>query len=221
MSVFEKWEPKAWPYKYEVGLLVSRLCGGVPSNQKVAEGYIKSKLVEDRDDLIKEAAAQLVRERYGASEEEIIHELSESRHLSGFKRDTNGLYIEGRQVKSCIKEAACIVWPNDRWGPTRKGTKSFWAERVSVEDDRIYLGVQEASGTQQRFVKSFRGNGILIEEYVDDVKLSFTLKTNYDFDKQSKDTWPVLWVTAERLGLGASRSQGFGQFEVIKWKRSK
>ena len=43
------------------------------------------------------------------------------RHLNGFKRDENGLYIEGRQAKAMLKEAAMIAanagkLPAGKWG---------------------------------------------------------------------------------------------------------
>jgi hypothetical protein len=28
----------------------------------------------------------------------------------------------------------------------------------------------------------------------------------------------MLWLTGEQQGVGASRSQGFGRYEVIKWE---
>ena len=28
----------------------------------------------------------------------------------------------------------------------------------------------------------------------------------------------MIWLTAERMGIGASRSQGFGKFEIVKWE---
>jgi CRISPR/Cas system CSM-associated protein Csm4 (group 5 of RAMP superfamily) len=29
----------------------------------------------------------------------------------------------------------------------------------------------------------------------------------------------MIWLTAEQQGIGASRSQGFGRFEVTSWER--
>ena len=41
-------------------------------------------------------------------------------------------------------------------------------------------------------------------------------KSDYEF---TDDEWAALWLTAERQGLGASRSQGFGRFTVTQWDR--
>lgn len=213
-SVFDK--PKfaaaAYPHRFAGQLVVATIAGGTPTDPKVAEGWLRTKLA-DKDDLIREAVAEVMVER-GIDAESAAEIVSTNKHLNGFKRDAHGLYIDGRQLKACIKEAACIRWPDTRWGPTRKGTKSFFAEHVFVSEDRLPLGVAEPTGVMQRFVHTFRGNGIQYEEYVEDAKISFSVITDYKFKAEE---WAMLWLTAEQQGLGASRSQGFGRFEVVQW----
>jgi hypothetical protein len=216
-SVFAKYIPQAYPYNFRVVLKVGRIAGGTPTDPKVAEGWLKTKLVDSKDDLLREQVAEVMMER-GVSTEEAAKVISKEKHLNGFKREleTGELYIEGRQVKAMIKENANIRWPKERWGPTRKGTLSFFAEHVFVPEDHVGLGVSEPSGVNQRFVHTFRGSGIQYEEYVDDAELSFTVTTDYDFQAQE---WAMLWLTAEQNGLGASRSQGYGRFDVVDWKK--
>jgi hypothetical protein len=55
-------------------------------------------------------------------------------------------------------------------------------------------------------------------EYVDDAEISFTVTTDYNF---STEEWGLLWLTGEQQGIGANRSQGYGKYEVIQWKRIK
>ena len=31
--------------------------------------------------------------------------------------------------------------------------------------------------------------------------------------------WAAIWLTAEKNGIGASRSQGFGTFKVVAWDK--
>lgn len=213
-SVFAKYKAKAYPYMFNVELSIPCIVGGIPTDPKVAEGWLKTKLA-GRDDLIREAVAEVMVER-GITAEEATKVVDINKHLNGFKRDeSGGLYIEGRQVKAMIKEDANVRWPKDRWGPSRKGTLSFFAEHVFVQEDRIPLGVTEPSGVQQRFVHTWRGSGIQYEEYVNDVKLPFTVATDFEF---TNEQWGLLWLTAEQNGLGASRSQGYGRFEVVKWE---
>lgn len=216
-SVFNKpsYQAAAYPYRFDGELLIATVAGGTPTDPKVAEGWLRTKLA-DKDDLIRDAVAEVMVER-GVDAEQAAEIVSTNKHLNGFKRDATGLYIDGRQLKACIKEAACVRWPSERWGPTRKGTKSFFAEHVFVTEDRLPLGVTEPTGVMQRFVHTFRGNGIQYEEYVEDAKVGFSVISDYDFKAQE---WAMLWLTAEQQGLGASRSQGFGRFEVTRWDKS-
>jgi hypothetical protein len=139
------------------------------------------------------------------------------KHLNGFKRDDQGLYLDGRCLKAAIKEAANVRWPKERWGPSRKGTLSFFAEHVFVVEERLHLGVTAPTGVAQRFVHTWRGNAIQYEEYVENAKIPFTVQTDYAFKAEE---WALLWLTGEQQGVGASRSQGFGRYEVISWEKA-
>ena len=83
-------------------------------------------------------------------------------------------------------------------------------------DDRLYLGTVEPTGVMQRFVHTYRGSGIQYEEYVEDAKISFTIETDHLF---TDEQWAMIWLTGEQQGIGASRSQGFGRYEVTGWER--
>lgn len=214
-SVFAKYAPKAYPHTWHATLTVTRICGGIPTDPKVAEGWLRTKLGTG-DDLIRQQVAEVMAER-GVTADEAVAQVDANRHLNGFKRDEHGLYIEGRQVKAAIKEAANVRWPKDRWGPSRKGTLSFFAEHVFVQEDRLHLGTLEASGVAQRFVHTWRGTGIQYEEYVDDAKVSFTVVTDHDF---TAEQWGLLWLTGEQQGVGATRSQGYGRYAVTQWERA-
>lgn len=214
-SVFESQRDSLYKNRYAGTLLVTHLVGGTPSDPRVAEGWIKKNLGATNETLIAELVAKTMVER-GVESDVAVDEVVKSTKLNGFKRDDQGLYIEGRQLKACIKEAANIRWAKDRWGPTNKGTKSFFAEHVFVVEDRLHLGVTEPSGVQQRFVSTFRGTGIQYEEYVLDCKVPFTLRTDHDFTDQQ---WAELWLTAEQQGIGATRSQSFGRFAVVQWDK--
>ena len=90
------------------------------------------------------------------------------------------------------------------WGKTNKGLLSYLAEHVFVVEDRLHLGVSEASGIAQRFVHTFRGTGIQYEEYIDDAKVDFTVMADHDFTDAE---WATIWLCGEPQGIGASRSQ--------------
>lgn len=219
-SVFQKFNAKSWPYRFAGSLLVGTIAGGTPTDQKVAEGWLRTKLGA-KDDLLREMVAETMAER-GVDADEAAKIVDAQKHLNGFKRDEDGLYIEGRQLKAALKEAASVAVASGKlemrgWGKTNKGLLSFLAEHVHVIEDKLHLGVTEASGITQRFVHTFRGTGIQYEEYVTDAKISFTIETDYDF---TAEQWAHIWLTGERQGIGASRSQGFGKYTVTSWDKA-
>jgi hypothetical protein len=218
MSVFAKYSNEMFPYRFAGQLVVGTIAGGTPTDPKVAEGWLKTKLGIDRDDLIREKVAEVMVER-GVTADEATKLVDEQKHLNGFKRDDNGLYIEGRQLKAAIKEAASVAVAAGKlnargWGKTNKGLLGYLAEHVFVVEERLYLGVTEASGINQRFVHTFRGSGIQYEEYVSDAKIEFTVMADHEFTPKE---WAAIWLCGEQQGIGASRSQGYGRYEVTRW----
>lgn len=220
MSIFDKYQTEAWPIRYTGSLHVPKIVGGVPGNQKVAEGWLRTKLA-DKDDLIRQMVAETMVER-GVDGDTATAIVDAEQHLNGFKRDENGLYIEGRQLKAAIKEAASVAAAAGKvngkgWGKTNKGLLSFLAEHVVVLEERLHLGTDEPAGILQRFVHTWRGNAIQYEEYVENAVINFTVLSDYEFSDRD---WAMIWLTGEQQGIGASRSQGFGRYEVTKWKRA-
>ena len=224
MSVFEKWETKVYKYRYRCELLMSDIHGGVPKDKKVARKWLEAIILEGKDEAIKamvettmiEMGVDLDAPMDKTTLDGVLDEAVNMRQLSGFYRhpETEQLCVRGRHVKAMIKEAANIRYAKDRWGPTKKGTRSFFAEHVFVLEDWIPLGRTAPDGVDQRFVHTFRGSGIQYDEYVEDVKISFTVSTDHKFTEAQ---WGMLWVTAQHNGLGAARSQGFGTFSVEAW----
>jgi hypothetical protein len=217
MSAFEQFRSKAYPFQFQGKMLVRTIAGGTPSDPRVAEGFLRTKLA-DKDDLIREMVATLMIDR-GITEDEAIAEADKLRHLNGFKRTPEGLlYIEGRQLKAAIKEAGCVAMSagklKRKWGTTGKGIKSYLAEHVFVIEDTLTLGVTEPTGIMQRFVHTYKGAGIQYEEYVENAEITFTVVTDQDL---SDEEWAMLWLTGEQQGIGATRSQGFGRYQMMEW----
>lgn len=227
-GVFDDLRPAAYPYHFRTTLDVSMLVGGVPTDPKVAEGWIKTKLNPDRDEQIRELVAQTMVER-GVTAKEATELVNKEKNLNGFKRDETGLYIEGRQLKAMLKEAGSIAVAAGKvdargWGKTNKGLLSYLAEHVFVVEKRIHIyqgesledgGVHEATGVHQRFVHTFRGAGIQYEEYIAPARLTFTVISDHEF---TRTQWGHIWLCAEQNGVGASRSQGYGTFTVTGWE---
>lgn len=218
-SVFDTYRDLAWPHRFEGTLRVSTIAGGIPSDERVAEAWLRTKLT-DKEDLLREAVAKTMAER-GISAEEATEVVASLKHFTGFKRSPeHGLYIEGRQLKAAIKESAMIAVATEKiplkgWGITKKYLKGFVAEHIMVVDDILPLGVTEPSGIVQQFVHTQYGSAPHYKEYVTDCDIHFTVITDYDFKPEH---WAQIWLTGEQQGIGASRSAGFGRYTVTKWE---
>jgi hypothetical protein len=217
-SVFAQEKLALFPHRYRGQLTVGTIVGGVPTDPKVAEGWLRTKLGGNTDDRIRELVAQTMVER-GVNVSEATEIVNVNQHLNGFKRDEVGLYIEGRQLKSALKEAASCAMAVSKlkskgWGNTNKGLLNFMAEHVFVQEDKLYLGVTEATGVNQKFVHTFRGSGIQYEEFVTGAVIDFTVIADFNFP--AKD-WAAIWTSGEQQGIGASRSQGYGRYNVTRW----
>lgn len=220
---FDHYQSEAWPHRFTCELTLRTIAGGTPTDPKVAEGWLRTKL-GDPDDLIREAVAEVIAER-GVTVEEATKQVDITKHLNGFLRDGKGLFIGGRQVKAMLKEAASVAVASGKvegrgWGKTNKGLMAFFAEHLVVDEDVVYLERNGASLTEpdeviQRFVHTWRGNGIQYEEVCSDVTVTFTVKSDWDFPEKF---YALVLLTGAEQGLGASRSQGMGRFEVTRWE---
>jgi hypothetical protein len=229
MNVFEGFRAEAYPYRFRVGLLIRNIAGGIPSSPSVIEKWIRSK-VESNDETIRKLIAETMVER-GVDLETAMLEVAAETSVNGFKAsEEHGLYIEGRQVKAMLKEAASIAanegkLSTERWGNPdknqsyRKGLKGWFPEHVFVEEDVIPLGVREPTETVTGFlhVMTAQGprNAISRFDYVEEVKVSLHVVSDHDFSERD---WAMIWLTGGENGLGANRSQGYGRFDVIEWE---
>lgn len=232
-NVFSKYLEVAWPYKFSGRLQFNnQVRGGAPTDPNVAEGWIRSK-VEEPDAIIQDMVAEAMKARgvdlATMSEDDrkkAIEDVKKNRHLNGFKKDDKGLYLEGRQLKAAIKEAAMVCVAADKikgtgWGKTNKALKGFIAEHVMVVEDKLHLidssgrNITEPTGVDQKFIHTWRASSISYEEFVEGAYLDFTVITDYPFDEQD---FAVLWLTGGEQGLGATRSQGYGRYSITRWE---
>lgn len=114
------------------------------------------------------------------------------------------------------KEATNILYAGERWGTTKKGPKSYVAERIFVPDDRVYLGRQEEDGIETLIghVPSAQGPRSIITryEYVHQATIRFRLLSMRDC--LDFDHWREILTLLQEIGLGSVRSQSFGTFTV-------
>ena len=204
-----------------------RFMGGIPKNPKIIEGWLRSKAGIEQEEEIRRATLRTLVElgadvRPDMSFEELekaSEALAVERQTNGFKVDEGGIYLESRAVKAMLKESINILYAGDRWGRTKKGPKSFFAERVFINPDRIRLDRSKPDGVAL-FIGHVSGpkgpqSTLTYHEYVERAAIEFDVLVMKDEVKG--EHWPEVWVHAQENGLGALRSQGFGRFDIEDW----
>jgi hypothetical protein len=215
---------------YEVEIQFrDRIMGGTPKDAGIIRSWLRAKAGVKPETELQEKTAQVLRELgvdvpEDATWEQIVaasDKMADNKAV-GFRRDrVGGLYIETRTTKAMLKEVANILFGGEKWGATRKGPKSFVAERVFPVGDRLYLGRTEPDGTQL-FVGHTTGpkgpqSNLTLYEYVTQPCVTFRVLVLRDCIPQSK--WEEMLIHAEENGQGALRSQGFGRFNVLRFDR--
>src|SRR5262249_29209250 len=122
-----------------------KLVGGVPKDPKLIEGWLRSQAgIDDPHDLrlavmrtVAEVGGGLALPGDGDGIDQAAVALAAQKRTTGFKLGPDGLYVESRQVKAMLKESTNVVFAGERWGPTRKAARAFFAERVFVDPDRL------------------------------------------------------------------------------------
>ncbi len=224
-SVFEQYDLDSYPYRFAGELYLPNIVGGVPSDPKVAEGWLRTK-VQGTDERIRAMVAETMEQR-GVNQDEALEIVNSLKNLNGFKRDEHGLYVEGRQLKAALKEAVSIAVAAEKlkltgWGATKKYLTNYLPEHVFVVENRLWLldgddkHITEASEVLQQFVHTHRGSSIQYQESVKNASIKFTVVTDHPWTPKE---WAMIWTTGQRNGLGASRSQGYGTYAVTKWEK--
>lgn len=201
-----------------------RICGGTPKHPDTIQKWIDS-IITDKSKT-RELAERAKRDM-GVAEitEEQTAQMAKG-SWNGFRADGQGLYVEARQVKALLKEAADPV--GKRFGIWALGKQV--AERMFVEGREIYLGVQEPHGYAEGVIHiDNRWGGSIAAlkrvDYVERPRIQFNVKllqmpytTNAATGKKTiaaADLLQALLHYGQDLGLGADRSQGEGQYDLL------
>ena len=223
-SVFDAYQSKQFPYIYAGEIHLHSIAGGKPRDPEALRGHYERTLIESEDRIRKEVSELAVEE--GITLDEAITKAAALK-VTGFHRDKDGLYVGGYQLKALLKEAANVAASEKRipqkWGQASekgKSLRSWFPEHVFVREDHLHLGVPEPTEVETTYPGAFRpGKGYVTAiqhtEIVRDADLKFTLETDYEF---SDEEWAAIWLTAERLGLGAAKPMGHGTFKVTSWE---
>ena len=209
--------------------------GGIPQDPKLIEAWLRSKAgITDTEEIrvallrtMEERGAEVTPDMTFEELEAASKKVAGSRETTGFKRGEHGLYIEARQIKAALKENCNILYAGDKDfakhanNPTRKGARSFLAERVFVAPEQIWLGRIEADGIEMVIGHVTGPQGprstLGYHEYVSQAEITFDVLVTRDAIPE--EWWPELWTQMEENGLGALRSQGHGRFDLLAWDR--
>lgn len=218
--------------KYRATLQIrNKLMGGIPKHPALIEAWLRTKAgVTDVEELRQMMLRTLIDLGADVREDMTYEEMVEaSKHVAshkqsnGFKKNGHGLYIEARQIKAMLKESTNVLFAGDRWGETKKGPKSYLAERVFVNPDQILLERDDPDGVELVIghVRGPKGeqSTLTYVEYATAPRLSFDVLVTREKDKIDAEQWAMIWMHAQENGLGALRSQGYGRFDIEAWDR--
>lgn len=222
--------------RYHVELqLRSLIVGGVPSQESVIRGWLRTRL-ELGDTALEELVAKTFAERelpgWESTDEavDVLMASDLSPSINGFKRDqeTGELCYETRCFKAALKEWANSAYPGTDWprnaskhNPKRKGLMNTLAEMVHVEGDLIGLGVKEPTRVEERIKHVMTPQGprsaLNQVEVVEKAVLHLTLLVHDDF--LPREAWARIWSRGEDVGIGADRGRSDGKFDLIAFDK--
>lgn len=198
-----------------------RILAGKPANLKAAEAALKARGLTE---FVAEAVDLPPGDRAAAAEE-----IARSAGLCEFHRRTDrpGIWLPSNNVKAMIKENWSVLGKR----VLVRGSRGALAEGLfvvgaggledSTESDWIYLG-EEPDGIMESTAHTFGPSGpvasIKRNEYRIRPVLTFEIMmANADSvsEKISDDDLIDTIIHAGEHGVGASRSQGFGRFDLV------
>lgn len=210
--------------KYVVSIrFVDWVMGGVPQKPEIIESWLRQRIMGGDDELRTMLLKTLEDLDYeipaNATHDEILEAIkvvAQQRNGNTFRRDERGLFLAAYQIKAMLKESCNILYAGEKWGVTKKGPRNYLAERVFVDEQRVYLGRTEPDGTHLQVgqVNGPRGprSTLTYIDYCDRAEVTFTVASLNDCITPNQ--WRELLVLSQKGGLGALRSMGYGQFKV-------
>lgn len=226
--------------KYRVTIQFAyRVFGGVPQKHDIMEGWLRQRIIGGDEELKQvmlrtmDELGQEVEDNMTADQlDALAKKVAKDQHSNTFRREVpgGGVYISEYQVKAMLKENVSILYPYSapngagKMGPTSKAARAFWAERVFVDEPRIFLGRDEPDGMHLQIghVPSPKGQKSTLTYYAycensADRPLTATFTMSSMEDMVKEEMWQRVLLSGQKNGLGAVRSMSTGQFKVIEF----
>lgn len=216
--------PITVPFKRaSITLTIDRIIGGVPTDPNLIAGWLKANMPDATEAAREKLAATTL-----AEVPKVVDDESKAMWTT-FKRTPAGhVCIESRQVKSAFKEAANILRETLQTQEGKDVKKSRFtalraklAERLFVEGDKLTLldpenkPLTKPTGTEETPIHVMTAQGprtaLKKYDYCSDVRITFVVRWLDDKVVDEELVRALLEFMAWN-GLGASRSQGNGQF---------
>ena len=221
--------------------IVNRLVGGTPTDPRLIEGWIKSRMPA-ASEAKKAGLAQ-------ATIEEVPKKADEAANWTTFRVDkaTGQIFIGEYQMRAAIKEAANILRSKmqeiesskkrkqEKDGGEKASSKSKYtswkakiAERISVTPDHIFLRgpdgkfLTKVDGSEERPIHVITPQGersaLKRSDFVEKgTTFEFIVQWHDDGTLDEDEFNTILWYISTYTNIGADRSQGNGrvEFEVF------
>lgn len=195
-----------------------RLVGGVPiaapetDREKLYGSWQRGQQVES------DGTSPTLTETLVSDEDMPVDELTGQ----GFKRDQDGLYIEARQVKAMLKEAAQRLGIVKNVRGSRQVLQHDLHVRALDGGQKIHVGRDEPDGVDERPISVITPQGprtsLKRYEYITEPELAFEIRLlagGIGNGLIDADTLHDMLELGSELGLGADRSQGEGTFDLV------
>lgn len=194
----------------------SKILGGIPKNLELIEPWLRGRGVPAP--VAKDMAPDI------AEEVDVTGEAEKA--WTGFKRDDDGLYIEDRQVKASLKETANILKITSKV----RGSRNYIQHGVFVKPQRIHFTrddklVKEPDGFVEKAIHVMTAQGprdaLKRSDYVLKATVVFEIWMVKPYHEDgrtmlAKSHLEAMFKLGEENGLGASRTQGYGKYNLVK-----
>jgi hypothetical protein len=207
--------------RYRVTIKIrERICGGTPRDRAMIEAWVKARTGHNDDETLAQIAE--------AESVTAAAETAAEKMWCGFPTDERGLFVWSRQIKALLRECATVLGITK----AKRGSRQIVQHGFEIvgpdHASRVYLGVKEPTGTEERAIHVMTAQGprtaLKREDFVEGCTLSFEvriLKTAAQETRHLGEAEVTRMITfAQENGLGASRSQGHGKFDVIEFEKS-
>jgi len=199
--------------------------GAIPKNEKVIEAWVKSRHEKKGSD------PKYLKQLIEKIRQEVQADEDVEKCWTTFKRDEEGIYIEDRNIKAMLREAATTLESFKGKGSTAR--KQTFQHGLFVKPPRIHFYrdgeiIREPEDTQERAIHVMTAMGPRSALKREDVVLPgaqlefeiWVVVPNGSAAAHITEEMLRDWLTlGQEIGLGGSRSQQFGKFRVLEFRK--